>query len=325
MAFILDLLAGDAIQPQFQKLLSLVLRPDVSDVVANGSSEWWLDSGQGLVQLAGFQLDSQTFEELVRLLVALGDRHVDQVTPIADVAISSVQLPILERYGISRLRLHAVVVSAVSDLTLLSIRVHRVGGFDLADLLAGGMITQSQASILSNLSKKRANLLISGPSGSGKSTLLRALIAHTPNLRTVVVEDTAELVPAAGHVVGLQVRQPNIEGAGAIKLQTLAIQALRMRPDRLVIGEVRGDEAAVLLQAMNTGHRGSAATLHANSIGAVLPRLQALLAPSGFSAATVVQATRTAIDFVIQLDRSPNRCVVEIAPWSRVEELHQQC
>jgi len=298
---ILEQLAEPSVRPHFELLLSLALRSGVTDVLANGPGQFWVDSGKGLELQEAPIISERQFDHLARLIVALGDRHLDQVAPIADVSIGAAQLPLLCQHGVSRLRVHAALASAVSDQTLLSVRVHRIQGFGLAELASRGMFSQGQGVELQKIIDRRANFLVCGPAGSGKSTLLRAMLAETPGLRTVVVEDSAEIVPVAGHVVGLQVRQANVEGEGAITLENLAREALRMRPDRIVVGEVRGAEASVLLSAMTTGHRGSAATLHANSVAAVRPRLTSLAATSGVGADSFDRLFDEAIDAIIQL------------------------
>jgi len=234
-------------------------------------------------------------------------------SPITDVSISADQLPVLSQLGISRLRVHAVLVSEITADTLLSIRVHRAAVPSLDDLHQLGMFTFAQRQQLEEMLASRANFLISGGAGCGKTTLLRALLAQNPKLRTIAVEDTAEIVPVNGHVIGLQARQANTEGAGRVDITELARQALRMRPDRLVIGEVRGQEVEVLIQAMNTGHAGSAGTIHANSATDLYPRLRALALASGFTDASFEAAATSAIQCVIHLDRSyDNRTVTSI-------------
>jgi pilus assembly protein CpaF len=163
------------------------------------------------------------------------------------------------------------------------------------------MFTAAQGAKLAQLMAEQQNFLIAGPAGAGKTTLLRALLAQDPERRTVVVEDTAELLPMPGHVVGLQARQANIDGRGAITLDALAQQALRMQPQRLVIGEVRGSEVMVLLQSMNTGHAGSAATIHANSPQTVYPRLRGLAQSAGASDSAFQLLAQSAIQKVIFL------------------------
>lgn len=281
----------------------------ITDVLANGPGEWWVDAGEGLVLEPALATDAETLAELAVLLIELGERHLDQASPICDVSIGVKALPALEAMGVNRLRVHAVLESGISEQTLISIRVHRANVLTLEDLLVRGTVTEAKYGQLQGILADRQNFIISGGSGSGKTTLLRAMLAASGNLRTVVVEDTAELLPVAGHVVGLQVRQPNTDGQGLVGLEALAQQALRMRPDRLVIGEVRGSEIAVLLQAMNTGHLGSAATIHANQSHSVFGRMRGLALAAGFTDKSFEAAAVQAVHKVIYLSGSPVRRV----------------
>jgi len=289
------------------QLLKILATPNVTDLVANGSAEWRGNRGSGFEIIHGIQCSEAELASLCRKLVDLADRHLDLASPICDVALTPRQLPELQQIGIESLRVHAVLESAVSFQTLLSVRVHRAGFTSLAKLRELGMFDTKQQSQLQEIIAQRQNFLVAGPAGSGKTTLLRAMLAATPDLRTVVVEDTAELLPVTGHVVGLQARQANIDGRGEVSLQSLSQQALRMQPQRIVVGEVRGEEVSVLLQAMNTGHAGSAATIHANSAGAVYARLRGL-APD-VSDEAFRQLASTAIQRVIFLGNSGARGV----------------
>ena len=309
---VLEQLAKPDVRPHFEWLLTLALASGVTDVLVNGPQECWVDSGAGLKPVEMPGIPERELNHLARLIAALGDRHLDQIVPVADVSLGSQQLALLAEHGVARLRMHLALASAVTDQTLISVRVHRAGGFTLEQLCETGMVDQDQLQQLSTIIKQRANFLICGPTGSGKSTLLRAMLAQDPELRTIVVEDATELVPMSGHVLGLQVRQANVEGAGFIGLEELAREALRMRPDRLVVGEVRGAEAAVLLQAMSTGNSGSAGTLHANSIDAVLPRLRGLAGQAGIGAAVFDELFQHAVDAVIQLESKPIRHIAKI-------------
>lgn len=304
-----------AVEPLFQtapgfgipQLIKILSTPNVTDLVANGAKEWRGNRGSGFEVIHGIECSEADLATLCRELVDLADRHLDLGNPICDVALSKRQLPELQPLGIESLRVHAVLESAVSFQTLLSIRIHRSGFTSLANLKELGMFDSKQESQLQEIIVQRQNFLIAGPAGSGKTTLLRAMLAATPDLRTVVVEDTAELLPVTGHVVGLQARQANIDGRGEVSLQSLSQQALRMQPQRIVVGEVRGEEVAVLLQAMNTGHAGSAATIHANSAGAVYARLRGL-APA-VSDEAFQKLASTAIQRVIFLGNSGARGV----------------
>jgi pilus assembly protein CpaF len=205
-------------------------------------------------------------------------------------------------------RVHAVLPPVSASGTLLSIRVPRRERFRLDDLAAAGMFTDGQlarvrASILS-----RENILVTGAGGSGKTTLLAALLSEAaPDERIVMIEDVAELRVAHPHAVALEARQANLEGAGGIDMARLLREALRMRPDRLVLGECRGAEVRELLAALNTGHDGGAGTLHANSLGDVPARIEALGALAGMSLAAVARQAVSAIGLVLHLERRNGR------------------
>jgi pilus assembly protein CpaF len=205
--------------------------------------------GLGLRHLPNLSVSPIELLSMARTLIDLGDRHLDISNPIADVSLGPSALAAssssdggvgnvfrqLVDAGIERLRVHAVLESAVSPTTLLSVRVHRSGMPNLGSLAVSGAWEPSQLEAIRALARKRNNLLVTGPAGSGKTTLLRAILLEQPALRTVVVEDTAELLPCGPATVGLQVREPNQDGAGHLPMRELARQALRMRPDRIVV------------------------------------------------------------------------------------------
>jgi pilus assembly protein CpaF len=319
MNFLLEQLPDASFRRHLEQLLNLLSLPGVTDVICNGPADWWVDRGKGLESVPELQVPARELQEMARFLAALGDRHLDLISPIADAAVTVANFPVLKQLGIDRLRLHAVLESEVSEQTLLSIRVHRETTAKLTVLFNEGMFTAAQLLQLQEILRTRANFVISGPTGSGKTTLLRAMLAQNEQLRTVVVEDTFEILPIPGQVVGLQVRHPNTDGAGGIDLATLAREALRMRPDRLVIGEVRGPEVAVLLKAMNTGHAGSASTIHANSAGQVYARLLALATDAGFTQQIFTPMVKAAVEWVIHLDiEGSERKIKEIGKLQNV-------
>lgn len=319
MNFLLEQVPDASFRGYLESLLNLLSIPGVTDVFCNGPADWWVDRGKGLEQVSEIQMPPRELQEMARFLVALGDRHLDLISPITDAAITNANFPVLKQLGIDRLRLHAVLESEISEQTLLSIRVHRASVAHLTRLCDDGMFTGAQLAKLQEILRTRGNFIVSGPTGSGKTTLLRAMLSENEQLRTVVVEDTFELLPIPGQVVGLQVRRPNAEGAGDIDLETLAREALRMRPDRLVIGEVRGPEVAVLLKAMNTGHAGSASTIHANSASDVYSRLLALSLEAGFTQTSFVPLVRSAVQWVVHLQfEGPDRKIKEIEALQNV-------
>ena len=224
--------------------------------------------------------------------MALGGRHLDESTPCVDVRIGD---------GI---RVHAVLAPVSVKGTLLSIRAPGAARPGLRQLTQAGFFYEGALEIVERAVADRANLLITGAGGSGKTTLLGAMLAAAaPADRIVVIEDVAELRIDHPHVVTLESRQANIEGAGEVTLAQLVRESLRMRPDRLVLGECRGAELRELLAALNTGHDGGAGTLHANSLADVPARLEALGALANMNADAVARQTVSAIDLVMHIER----------------------
>jgi pilus assembly protein CpaF len=294
------------------KLVGLLAMPNLTDVVCNGPDLWFADVGSGLRRLPNLSVSAIELIALARTLVDLGDRHLDIANPITDVSLHPKRLMNVRGFqglfdplvtaGIERLRVHAVLESAVSATTLLSLRVHRTQAFRLDKLAESGGWSLAQLEAVKAIAHERQNVLVSGPAGSGKTTLLRAIFSEQPKLRTIVVEDTAELLPCGPTAVGLQVRQPNQEGAGFLPLRELTRQALRMRPDRIVVGEIRGGEVLELLNAMSTGHSGSAGTVHANSAEAVRLRLTSLLFEAGMAPDLGLDLINHAVQALVHLN-----------------------
>ncbi|HEV2888266.1 MAG TPA: ATPase, T2SS/T4P/T4SS family [Jatrophihabitans sp.] len=221
------------------------------------------------------------------------------------------------RYCRTAPRLHAILPPLVAHPTL-SLRVLARRRLALAELVALGAMSGELADLLAALVRARLTLLISGGTGTGKTTLLAALLATvSPTERIVTIEDTAELGVQHPHVVALLARSPNVEGAGAVELRELVRQALRMRADRLVVGEFRGAEIVELLAALNTGHAGGAATVHANSVADVAARLVALAALGGLPAQALAAQAASALDVLVHVrrDRDGRRRVEQLALW----------
>jgi len=269
----------------------------VTDLFVNGDQGLWTDAGTGMVRQAGWTATEVEARQLAVHLIALGGRHLDEASPCVDVRLQD---------GI---RVHAVIPPASSSGTLLSIRLPSTDRLSLDSLFEAGLCGTgpSASALLERLRgavTDRQNLLITGAAGSGKTTLLAALLGEaSPGERIVMIEDVAELRVRHPHVVALEARQANLEGAGRIGLEALLREALRMRPDRLVLGECRGPEVRELLTALNTGHDGGAGTLHANSLADVPARLEALGALAGMTAAAVARQTVSAIGLVLHLER----------------------
>ena len=235
-------------------LEELLRLPGVTDVLVNGHDAVLVDRGRGLEPTAVRFPDDGAVRRLAQRLAAAAGRRLDDASPYADVRM---------RDGT---RFHAVLAPVARPGTVISLRVPRRQAFTMAELVAAGGLPEDGAVLLERLVRSRAAFMVSGGTGSGKTTLLNALLSLAdPRERLVLVEDTSELRPDHPHVVGLEARPANVEGVGEIDLRTLVRQALRMRPDRIVVGEVRGAEVADLLAALNTGHEGGCGTVHANA------------------------------------------------------------
>lgn len=272
---------------------SLISRPGITDIVINGGEGLWFDCGSGLQRDDAWVADRHDVRKLGRELIALGGRHIDIAVPCADV-----RLP-------TGIRAHVVLDPISGSGTLISLRIPRAQPMSTQDLLEAGSLTAVQLEFLNVAVRGRKNLLISGGSGTGKTTLLGALLGEAPeNERIVVIEDLAELRSSHPHMVHLEARQPNIEGAGEVTTQELLRQALRMRADRLILGECRGSELMVLLTALNTGHSGGGSTLHANSLDDVPTRLEALGHLAGLSPLALAAQAISAFDVLIHLERN---------------------
>lgn len=273
-------------------LQELVDDPDVTDVLVNGPGVVRVDRGHG-PQPSHVHLDDEAqVRRLGQRLAALGGRRLDDSAWWCDV-----RLP-------DGTRCHVVLAPVARPGTAISLRVPRPRSFSIDELQATGMLTPVSARVVRDVVAGRLGFLVSGGTGTGKTTLLATMLSEVPyGERIVVVEDSSELRPDHPHVVGLEARGENVEGRGAVDLRTLVRQALRMRPDRLVLGEVRGVEVLDLLAAMNTGHEGGCGTLHANAATQVLARIEALAAPAGLSADAVAAQTLAAVDVVLHVAR----------------------
>lgn len=271
--------------------------PAVTDIFVNGDGAAFLDRGHGLRPIEVWRRPEEAqLRALAVRIIARGGRHIDEAQPCVDVRLGD---------GV---RVHAVLPPVSPRGTLLSIRLPRTEPPDLRLLHQSGAFPPGVEALLREAVAGRRNLLITGAAGSGKTTLMAALLGlAAPHERIVTIEDVAELRIRHPHVVGLEARQANIEGAGAIDLQRLLREALRMRPDRLVLGECRGAEIRELLTALNTGHDGGAGTLHANSVADVPSRLEALGALAGLNPQAVARQAAAAIDLVVHVERHGSR------------------
>ncbi|MFE4197146.1 TadA family conjugal transfer-associated ATPase [Paenarthrobacter sp. NPDC056912] len=265
----------------------------VTDIFVNGPDSVWLDRGFGF-ERSSVHFDSEhQVRSLAARLVSAGGRRLDDGSPCVDVRLKG------------GYRVHAVLAPISTAGTLLSIRIRREEVFTLAELRENGMFAELVETVLRAIMAQRLSFLISGATGSGKTTLLSTMLGLShPAERLVLIEDAAELNPVHPHVVTLESRHGNLEGGGALDLGDLVRQALRMRPDRLIVGECRGAEVRELLTALNTGHTGGGGTIHANTAEAVPARLIALGALAGLNAETVRLQVSSALDVVIHVERT---------------------
>lgn len=279
---------------------SLLLDHRVTDILVNGPCEVWIDRGRGL-EPAGVRFpDADSVTRLAQRLASLAGRRLDEASPYVDARLAD------------GTRLHAVIPPISSGGALISLRIPHREGFDLDDLIRLGTVDAWGAQWLRAIVEARLAFLVTGGTGSGKTTLLATLLELVdPTQRILVVEDSAELRPRHPHLVRLEARPPNLEGAGQVTLRDLVRQALRMRPDRVVVGEVRGAEVVDLLAAMNTGHEGGCGTVHANSPADVPARLEALGLMAGLPRDAVHALIAAGVQVIIHLQRSP-RTVSEV-------------
>lgn len=272
----------------------LLAMPDVTDVLVNGPDEVHVDRGRGLERMPVRFDDDAAVRRLAQRLAAQAGRRLDDASAWVDA-----RLP-------DGTRLHAVLSPLARPGTAISLRVPARRSYSLAALHDLGSLTDDGLEVLRRLVSARAAFLVTGGTGSGKTTLLSALLSEvSPAERIVVVEDATELRPDHPHVVGLEARPANAEGAGQVTVRDLVRQALRMRPDRLVVGEVRGAEVVDLLAALNTGHEGGCGTVHANSAADVPARFEALGMAAGLPRAAVHSQLAAAVEVVVHMGRAP--------------------
>ena len=273
-------------------LAPLLRLPGITDILVN-STRVWVDCGQGVEPIDNGFSSEEEVRALAITMAAICGKRLDDAVPIVDGI-----LPM----GV---RVHAVIPPLSGEGTIISLRIPARGGLTLEQMRKGASIDDTTQQILSRMLEVRCNVLISGATGSGKTTLLSALLSSiSVNERLICIEEMSELHPAHPHIVHLQARQANTQGRGEVSLSELVRAAMRMRPDRIILGECRGGEVRDIMSALNTGHRGSFATIHANTPAEVPARLSALGALAGMSAeATHVQA-RAAFDLVVHMERS---------------------
>lgn len=292
----------------------LLAEPGVTDVLVTAPDQVWVDGARGLRRADLRFSDEEAVRRLAQRLASAAGRRLDDAQPYVDGWLSGAGPQ-------GRVRLHAVLPPIAADGTCISLRVLRPAVHDLRTLRRLGTFDDEGATLVEAVVTARLAFLITGGTGAGKSTLLSAMLgAVSAAERIVGVEDVGELQPAHPQFVRLIARPPNVEGAGEITLRDLVRQALRMRPDRLVVGEVRGSEVCQLLNALNTGHDGGACTLHANSPREVPARLEALAALGGLSRTALHSQLAAAVQVVLHMRRSgQGRRLAEVGVLSRDE------
>ncbi|TDQ04746.1 TadA family conjugal transfer-associated ATPase [Labedaea rhizosphaerae] len=299
----------------------LLRNESTTDVLVTGPGQVWVDGPDGLRRTDVTFPDEDAVRRLAQRLAMAAGRRLDDASPYVDG-----WLPGSGPHG--RIRLHAVLPPIAADGTCLSLRVLRPASHDLETLVRLGTLDIEIADLVRQLVVNRVAFLVSGATGSGKTTLLAALLGGVPETeRIVAIEDAGELQPDHPQFVRLVARPSNVEGAGAVTVRELVREALRMRPDRLVVGEVRGAEVCELLAALNTGHDGGAGTVHANSPAEIPARLEALGALGGLSREALHSQLAAAVRVILHMRRKADgtRHLAEIAvlhhPGARVQPI----
>ena len=278
----------------------LLADPLVTDVLVNAGSGVWVDRGDGLTRADCDVGDELAVRRLAVRLAGIAGRRLDDTCPYVDGFLPG---------GV---RLHAVLPPIAVEGPHISLRVPRRVAPSLVEMARWGTFSAGWLRVLEALVSRRCSFVISGGTGSGKTTLLGAMLGEVDvRERLVIVEDVRELAVSHPHVVRLQSRPANVEGRGEIGLTTLVRESLRMRPDRLVVGEVRGAEVREMLAALNTGHEGGCSTLHANSSADVVARFEALGALAGLAPTAVHAQLLSAVQVVVHLRRSSGRRFVD--------------
>lgn len=266
--------------------------PRITDVLISSNAGLWVDQGEGLQLDASWSYTEPEVRALAVELIGRGGRHIDQAHPCVDV-----RLP-------GNIRVHAVLSPVASFGTTIALRIPRTTAFTWEDRVASGFMTEREKHFLLECVERKRTILITGGAGSGKTSLLGHLLSSVPHHeRIVVLEDVTELQIDHPHVIALEAQQANIEGAGGVSVEQLVPQALRMRADRLVLGECRGAEVGAVLSALNTGHSGGGLTLHANSLADVPARMTALGYLAGMSTELVSALARGGLDVIVHVER----------------------
>jgi pilus assembly protein CpaF len=307
---LLDEIADDVLG--YGPLERLLADETVSEIMVNGPLEIWVERQGRLYETTLRFNDESHLRRIINKMVAQVGRRIDESSPMVDARLPDGS------------RVNAIIAPLSLTGPLLTIRKFSQKRFDLEELVRIGTLTRETVDFLKHCVEAELNLLISGGTGAGKTTLLNALSAAVPNSnRIVTIEDAAELQLAQQHVLRLEARPKNIEGEGEITIRDLVRNSLRMRPDRIIVGEVRGAEALDMLQAMNTGHDGSLCTVHANAPRDALARIETMVMMAGFElpVRAIRQQVASALDLIVQLERLEDgtRRVVSITEVQRME------
>jgi pilus assembly protein CpaF len=284
----------------------------ISEIMVNGPHDIWIERQGRLSRTTLTFTDSSHLRRIITKMVGQVGRRIDESSPLVDARLPDGS------------RVNAIIPPLSLSGPLLTIRKFRQDRFDIPELVQLGTLSVEGSDFLTRCIQAELNILVSGGTGSGKTTLLNALSAAVPDRdRIVTIEDAAELRLVQRHVLRLEARPKNIEGEGEITIRDLVRNALRMRPDRIIVGEVRGAEALDMLQAMNTGHEGSLSTVHANSPRDALNRLETMVLMAGYELPlrAIRQHVSSALDLIVHLDRldDGSRRVVEISEVQRME------
>jgi pilus assembly protein CpaF len=290
----------------------LLADESVSEIMVNGPHEIWVERQGRLYETTLRFTDDSHLRRIINKMVAQVGRRIDESSPMVDARLPDGS------------RVNAVIPPLSLTGPLLTIRKFSQKRFDLEELIRIGTLTRETVDFLRLCVESELNLLISGGTGAGKTTLLNALSAAVPNSnRILTIEDAAELQLVQQHVLRLEARPKNIEGEGEVAIRDLVRNSLRMRPDRIIVGEVRGAEALDMLQAMNTGHDGSLCTVHANAPRDALARIETMVMMAGFDlpVRAIRQQVASALDLIVQLERleDGSRRVVAITEVQRME------
>ena len=292
-------------------LEELLFLPGLTDILVNRFDDVWIDRGNGLEKTDIRFASESAAQEFAKRVATRGHRRLDEAQPFVDIQTDA------------GLRFHAILPPISPAGITISIRTPLRKSLTLEDMVAAGNLDQETYLALNYVIDSQKNFVVSGGTGSGKTTLLSAMLAKvSASQRIVLIEDTSELSIPHPHVVSVQARLANSEGVGGITMTDLVRQALRMRPDRIVVGEVRGQEVSDLLLALNTGHKGSATTIHADNAASVPTRIEALGLLAGLPREAIHAQMFSAFDVVIQMRNTQDgeRGVAEIAEFVKAPD-----